>query len=361
MMKTNPLKFFLFILLCTGSSSLLAIENVEAHSHHHSSRNGLKGPTGPQGPTGPTGPIGFQGATGIPGPASVLGPTGSTGPTGSSRIGPTGLSGGSITGSTGPTGASLTGARGQTGGSVTGPTGPTGISFTGLQGPAGASVTGPTGPAGAAIPGPTGANGNTGLRGPTGASVTGPDGAIGPTGPTGPTNFGVTGSTGPTGPAGASVTGFTGPTGGYPIVFYASYEIPTQTSITANQTVTFSQETSNLVPPVGFSLTTTTTPNDTINVVNPGIYSISFSLTGTFLGTINDILNVVLEVNGSFIADTLKTYNPPVNNGRFNVFATRTFTLQTTDTVQLFVGLDPTTTLNIDESNLTITLVAPLP
>ncbi|SCI14902.1 Collagen triple helix repeat (20 copies) [uncultured Clostridium sp.] len=156
------------------------------------------------------------------------------------------------TGATGPIGPQ--GAQG-----MTGPTGPTGI-----QG-----EIGPTGPTGL-----TGIQGEIGPTGPTG--LTGIQGEIGPTGPTGPT--GIQGEIGPIGPIGP-----TGPTG-----FIGSYIQLNDEDYTNNIT----SEGTNLtlsdtgIDPSytngGYSLTTTSTTNDTLIFEQPGMYNIYVNLVTSF-------------------------------------------------------------------------------
>ena len=227
---------------------------------------GGTGPTGATGPTGPTGPAGTTGATGPAGATGPVGPTGATGPTG-----PTG-----DTGATGPTGD-------------TGATGPTGAA--GLTGPTG--DTGPTGPTGAA--GLTGPTGDTGPIGPTGA--TGPTGAAGLTGPTGDTGpTGPTGDTGPTGPAGD--TGPTGPAG--LAAFGGRFSDDPQTLILALG-IESQVDLTNTMP----SNDVTYQPAESITIVNPGTYEVSFLLRGSV--SVGALTTVAVRLNGADIPSLTNT------------------------------------------------------
>ncbi|MGN4256917.1 exosporium leader peptide-containing protein [Bacillus cereus group sp. MYBKT14-1] len=162
---------------------------------------------------------------------------------------------------------------------ATGPTGPTGI--TGFTGPTGA--TGPIGPTG--ITGFTGLTGATGPTGPTGITgFTGPTGATGPTGITGETGIGITGPTGPT-----------GVTGGNIIAYGALYDRSTILR-TANvgQKVVFQ----DLGPSLGTNLDLL---NNSIQVLNDGIYEISMNLTARLfnrdLTPVDTILRFRLYIN----------------------------------------------------------------
>ena len=245
---------------------------------------GGTGPTGATGPTGPTGPAGTTGATGPAGATGPVGPTGATGPTGptgdTGATGPTG-----DTGATGPTGAAgLTGPTGDTG-----PTGPTGAA--GLTGPTG--DTGPIGPTGAT--GPTGAAGLTGPTGDTGP--TGPTGAAGLTGPTGDTGpTGPTGDTGPTGPAGD--TGPTGPAG--LAAFGGRFSDDPQTLILALG-IESQVDLTNTMP----SNDVTYQPAESITIVNPGTYEVSFLLRGSV--SVGALTTVAVRLNGADIPSLTNT------------------------------------------------------
>ena len=248
---------------------------------------GATGPTGPTGDTGATGPTGDTGATGPTGAAGLTGPTGDTGPTGptgaAGLTGPTG-----DTGPTGPTGAAgLTGPTGDTG--ATGPTGDTGATgptgAAGLTGPTG--DTGPTGPTGAA--GLTGPTGDTGPTGPTGAAgLTGPTGDTGPTGPTGDTGpTGPTGDTGPTGPAGLAAFG--GRFSDDPQTLILALGIESQVDLT------------NTMP----SNDVTYQPAESITIVNPGTYEVSFLLRGSV--SVGALTTVAVRLNGADIPSLTNT------------------------------------------------------
>lgn len=135
--------------------------------------------------------------------------------------------------------------------------------------------TGPTGPTGIGITGPTGP---TGLTGTTGA--TGPTGLTGATGVTG---IGITGPTGPTGPTGNT------------IVYGALYD-RSNTLRTANigQKVVFQ----NLGPSLGTNLNLL---NNSIQVLNGGIYEINMNLTARVfnrdLTPVNTVLKFRLYIN----------------------------------------------------------------
>ncbi|MES5893446.1 exosporium leader peptide-containing protein [Bacillus cereus group sp. RP43] len=129
----------------------------------------------------------------------------------------------------------------------------------------------------------------TGPTGPTGA--TGPMGITGVTGPTGAT--GPTGITGVTGPTGA--TGPTGVTGGSIIVYGALYD-RSNTLRTANigQKVVFQ----DLGPSLGTNLNLL---NNSIQVLNGGIYEINMNLTARVfnrdLTPVNTVLKFRLYIN----------------------------------------------------------------
>ena len=186
-------------------------------SDGHDGHDGCDGRPGRTGPTGPMGPVVFVGQTG---PTGELGTTGEMGLSG--EMGPIG-----------PTGEM-------------GPIGPTG-------------EMGPTGPSGA-----TGQMGPTGEMGPSG--VTGPTGQMGPTGTTGPT-----GLSGPTGPSGA--TGPVGPTGTGLQAYGYIYNFTEQT-VPIEGPIFFSAN-NNLV---GISHVA---GSQTITVINAGVYSIWFTISGT--------------------------------------------------------------------------------
>ncbi|MET7018946.1 collagen-like triple helix repeat-containing protein [Bacillus mycoides] len=122
-------------------------------------------------------------------------------------------------------------------------------------------------------PGPTGPTGITGSTGPTGAT-----GPTGPTGVTGETGIGITGPTGPTGVTGGtgiSITGPTGPTGptGSTIAYGALYDRSTILRVAnVGQKVVFQ----DLGPSLGTNLDLL---NNSIQVLNGGIYEINMNLT----------------------------------------------------------------------------------
>ncbi|MDO5294541.1 MAG: hypothetical protein Q4F05_17540 [bacterium] len=231
---------------------------------------GVTGPTGPRGVTGPTGPTGLIGDTGPIGTTGVRGPTGPVGAAGENGpIGPAGQSG-----IIGPPGVS--GAIGPTG--WTGEAGPTGLR----------GATGPTGNIGAV--GLTGQQGRTGQEGPIGA--TGPTGILGPTGATGP--IGLIGPTGPRGGAGAiGLVGYTGPTGSTgPIPPDAPLESFGQLDEPSYTAGVFSTGGNISLPSTGFetgfstgdySITTTSTPNDTIAFERAGVYFVAASFFFSFI------------------------------------------------------------------------------
>lgn len=211
----------------------------------------------PPGPPGPTGPRGLQGAIGPQGAQGPMGLKGSQG-----VIGPAGPQG--IQGPIGPQG-------------IQGPIGPQGI-----QGPAGPQgLQGSTGATGSA--GSIGATGMTGTTGATGA--TGATGTTGETGATGAT--GDTGATGATGSAGA--TGATGPTGStgpaFPQSFVQLFDRNYTNELTAlNSPLNLSNVGINpLYTTGGYSLSTTTVTNDTLNLPGPGLYHIDMALNASFL------------------------------------------------------------------------------
>lgn len=139
---------------------------------------------------------------------------------------------------------------------VIGPAGPQGI-----QGPIGPQgVQGPVGPQG--IQGPAGAQG---LQGSTGA--TGSAGSIGATGATG-----ATGPTGSTGPA-------------FPQSFVQLFDRNYTNELTAVDTpLNLSNAGINpLYTTGGYSLSTTTVTNDTLNLPGPGLYHIDMALNASFL------------------------------------------------------------------------------
>jgi hypothetical protein len=122
-------------------------------------------------------------------------------------------------------------------------------------------------PAGAIGPtGPTGATGAQGLTGPTGS--TGATGDVGATGSTGAT--GATGATGVTGPTGA--TGVTGATGGGLSAYAYIYNLEAEV-IPIEASVTFD---SNGV----LNGIVHTPASATLQIVNAGIYEVTFSVSG---------------------------------------------------------------------------------
>ena len=121
-----------------------------------------------------------------------------------------------------------------------------------------------------------------------------------PTGPTGPTGIGITGPTGPTGTTGATGIGITGPTGptgptGNTIVYGALYD-RSNALRTANigQKVVFQ----DLGPSLGTNLNLL---NNSIQVLNGGIYEININLTvrvfNRDLTPVNTVLKFRLYIN----------------------------------------------------------------
>ncbi|KWU58186.1 exosporium leader peptide [Bacillus mycoides] len=121
-----------------------------------------------------------------------------------------------------------------------------------------------------------------------------------PTGPTGPTGIGITGPTGPTGTTGATGIGITGPTGptgptGNTIVYGALYD-RSNALRTANigQKVVFQ----DLGPSLGTNLNLL---NNSIQVLNGGIYEINMNLTARVfnrdLTPVNTVLKFRLYIN----------------------------------------------------------------
>jgi hypothetical protein len=193
---------------------------------------------GPQGLQGPKGDKGDQGLPGIQGPKGDKGLPGIQGPNG--LQGPQGLKGDK-------------GDKGEQG--LPGIQGPQGLN--GYQGPQG-----PQGPQG--IPGLTVNNGETG--------PTGPQGIQGEQGPTG--LQGIQGQTGPEGPQG--LQGPKGDQGSPAVVDYAYlYTLASQT-INNENAVVF-----NFNGPISSGFTFSPGTSD-INVLNAGIYEISFLVTVNF-------------------------------------------------------------------------------
>ncbi len=167
-----------------------------------------------------------------------------------------------------------------------GPTGPRGLQGAigpqGAQGPMGPKgsqgVIGPAGPQG--IQGPIGPQGVQGPVGPQG--IQGPAGAQGLQGSTGATgsagSIGATGATGATGP-----TGSTGPA--FPQSFVQLFDRNYTNELTAVDTpLNLSNAGINpLYTTGGYSLSTTTVTNDTLNLPGPGLYHIDMALNASFL------------------------------------------------------------------------------
>ncbi|PER42338.1 exosporium leader peptide [Bacillus thuringiensis] len=136
----------------------------------------------------------------------------------------------------------------------------------------------------------------TGPTGPTGIGITGPTGPTGPTGTTGATGIGITG-TGTTGATGIGIAGPTGPTGptGNTIVYGALYD-RSNALRTANigQKVVFQ----DLGPSLGTNLNLL---NNSIQVLNGGIYEINMNLTvrvfNRDLTPVNTVLKFRLYIN----------------------------------------------------------------
>lgn len=151
--------------------------------------------------------------------------------------------------------------------------------------------------------------GPTGPTGPAGSTIgiLGPPGPTGPTGDTGPAgSAGITGPTGNTGP-----TGDTGPTGaGAPQNFVQLFDRNFTNDLTADGPLNLSNEGINpLYTTGGYSLSTTTVTNDTLNLNGPGTYHIELSLRASFLlpltppafGSTYQILFNVLDESSSAI------------------------------------------------------------
>ncbi len=356
-MKKLIFQASLFAFMTSNITVFAAIEDLNAHSHHHhrSSGTGAQGPRGPAGPVGPRGPTGLIGPTGSKG----LSITGTRGPTGPSNTGTTGPTGTAVIGPTGARGfVGDTGAAGATGDSRTGLTGPTGAAVTGATGPTGFSVTGPTGQTGSSVTGPTGPDGNTGPTGPTGFSGSGPTGTEGATGPIGQIGNSLTGSTGPKGPTGATTIGV-GPTGPFFSLAYGSFSaVPG--AILSGTNLSFSPEAEIVTPAVGMTLTTTSILNDTVNVTNAGIYSVTYNLNGTFPRIISETANITINVSpnpGINIPDMVRVLTAGTP---FNICSTRLFNLPAGSTIKVvpnaFAG--PTNPV-ITQGNLVIVQIAP--
>lgn len=169
--------------------------------------------------------------------------------------------------------------------SLTGPAGATGtMGATGAAGATGATgaagATGATGAAGAAgATGATGAAGATGTTGAAGAAgATGTAGTAGATGATG--TIGAAGATGATGSIG--VTGTTGPLA--PQSFVQLFDRNFTNELTSNTALNLSNEGINpLYTTGGYTLTTASVTNDTLNLPGPGLYDIVLSLRASFL------------------------------------------------------------------------------
>jgi len=133
--------------------------------------------------------------------------------------------------------------------------------------------------------GPTGATGATGATGPTGAN-----GATGPTGATG--NTGANGATGPTGATGnTGANGATGATGGLSQFGYIYNLTPRTVAIEAD--VIF--DSNGIITP-GITHSPGTTQ---IVVTTPGIYEVTFSVSGT------QSSQFALFLNGALVAGTI--------------------------------------------------------
>lgn len=126
---------------------------------------------------------------------------------------------------------------------------------------------------------------------------TGPTGSTGATGATGPT--GSTGATGPTGSTGS--TGATGPTGDVTKVFARVSDGNLSVEVTENDTfLQLALDQATLFQQGGFSITTTTATNDTLNFPSTGVYLVDMNLVYSFLPetgvTIGTPYQVVLSV-----------------------------------------------------------------
>ncbi len=175
------------------------------------------------------------------------------------------------------------GGGGGGGSGTTGPTGPPGApGATGSTGAPGAKGdTGSTGSTGA--PGAKGDTGSTGSTGSTGA--TGAKGDTGSTGSTGATgakgNTGATGATGPVGPKGEVLNAEIGYYGGFIDTQNQTIKDDQLAQIIEINTTVESNGISLLTPdlayltPIGYTGVTGTA---IINIVNPGIYNLSYSL-----------------------------------------------------------------------------------
>jgi len=239
--------------------------------------------------------LGRKGATGSPGAQGPQGITGSTGPCCTSGVtGTTGTANNStgIQGTTGTTGAQgMQGTAGATGaqGSPGGPPGtPGSTGITGITGPAtGATGTpgtpGTTGTTGAqGTTGTTGNTGTTGLQGNTGTSGTtgtlGTAGIIGTVGiPGTPGTPGTAGSLGSAGTAGSvGSQGVSGTTGGGALLGYGYiYNLtPAPPTIAVGAPILFSDN----GPLLGI---THVLGSSDIVISNPGVYSVTFSVSGS--------------------------------------------------------------------------------
>lgn len=170
----------------------------------------------------------------------------------------------------------------------TGPQGPRG--FQGPRGPRGIpgaspkpappGEQGPPGPPG--CPGPPGSRGPQGIPGPPGPPPRpgppgrpGRPGRSGPRGPQGP--IGPQGSQGPCGPPGP-------PGDCCPPPFVQLFDRNFTNSLTGNTVLNLSNEGINPVyTNGGYTLTTTSVTNDTLNLPGPGLYKIYISLRASFL------------------------------------------------------------------------------
>ena len=170
----------------------------------------------------------------------------------------------------------------------TGPAGPAGV-----QGPAGPE--GPQGAPGAAgsqgIQGPMGSQGIQGPAGPTGAE--GPQGPVGATGPTGPT--GAEGPQGPAGPAGEIP----------PVSALYAVNVPAQTPSSSSSALIFNSN--QLEQGTGLTHTPGT---GVFSIFQPGIYLVSYSVTGTDIteGTNEDdkkTIGIELSANGTAVPGSL--------------------------------------------------------
>lgn len=138
--------------------------------------------------------------------------------------------------------------------------------------------------------------------GPTGP--TGPSGVTGPTGPTGPAGSdGTAGLTGPIGPTG--LTGPTGPTG--PVLNqYIQLNDQVDTNQVPSSGGNLNLSISGITPDYatsGFSLTTTSSTNDTLLIEEPGMYNIQISLIFQFTIPANSVngdgFTVLFDVNNT--------------------------------------------------------------